>query len=84
MAGRLLSSDRLCKNRRLDLLFWFHYTQALKRIIFKDQYIPALKYRELELPQPSSKRKSANEKAETSMGLSRDPRKNMRSGSGKA
>jgi len=30
-----------------DLLFWFHYTQALKRIIFKDQYIPALKYREL-------------------------------------
>jgi len=31
-----------------DLLFWFHYTQALKRIIFKDQYIPALRYRELE------------------------------------
>jgi hypothetical protein len=30
-----------------DLLFWFHYTQALKRIIFKDQYIPALVYREL-------------------------------------
>ena len=25
-----------------DLLFWFHYTQALKRLIFKDQYIPAL------------------------------------------
>ncbi|HEY9616297.1 MAG TPA: DEAD/DEAH box helicase [Microcoleaceae cyanobacterium] len=31
-----------------DLLFWFHYTQALKRLLFKDQYIPALKYRELE------------------------------------
>lgn len=30
-----------------DLVFWFHYTQALKRIIYKDQYIPALKYREL-------------------------------------
>ena len=30
-----------------DLLFWFHFTQALKRIIFKDQYIPALKYRQL-------------------------------------
>ncbi|PSB26799.1 DEAD/DEAH box helicase [Stenomitos frigidus] len=36
-----------------DLLFWFHYTQALKRIIFKDQYIPALIYRELEAPKAS-------------------------------
>jgi hypothetical protein len=54
-----------------DLLFWFYYTQALKRIIFKDQYIPALKYRELEVPQTSSKRKSANEKAETSTAQSR-------------
>jgi SNF2 family DNA or RNA helicase len=43
-----------------DLLFWFHYTQALKRIIFQDQYIPALVYRELE-PPPAAKtqRKSA-------------------------
>jgi len=42
-----------------DLLFWFHFTQALKRIIFKDQYIPALKYRELKPPKASkSKRKS--------------------------
>lgn len=31
-----------------DLLFWLHYTQALKRLVFKDQYIPALKYRELQ------------------------------------
>lgn len=30
-----------------DLLFWFHFTQAIKRLIFKDQYIPALKYQEL-------------------------------------
>jgi hypothetical protein len=30
-----------------DLLFWQQYTQALKTIIAKDQYIPALKYREL-------------------------------------
>ncbi|PHX54932.1 ATP-dependent helicase [Tychonema bourrellyi FEM_GT703] len=37
-----------------DLLFWFHYTQALKRIIFKDQYIPALTYRELATPKASS------------------------------
>jgi SNF2 family DNA or RNA helicase len=32
-----------------DLLFWFHFTQALKRLIFKDQYIPAWKYREISL-----------------------------------
>ncbi len=31
-----------------DLLFWYHYTQAFKEIIFKDQYIPALKYQQLE------------------------------------
>src|SRR2546425_542389 len=28
-----------------DLLFWHQYSQALKGIIAKDQYIPALKYR---------------------------------------
>ncbi|MEM7716959.1 MAG: DEAD/DEAH box helicase, partial [Cyanobacteria bacterium P01_A01_bin.68] len=39
-----------------DLLFWYHYTQAFKPIIFKDQYIPALKYRELETT--AAKRKS--------------------------
>ncbi|MEI6429818.1 MAG: DEAD/DEAH box helicase [Pseudanabaena sp. ELA607] len=32
-----------------DLLFWYHYTQAFKQIILKDQYIPAFKYRELEV-----------------------------------
>jgi SNF2 family DNA or RNA helicase len=37
-----------------DLLFWYHYTQSLKQIILKDQYIPALKYREL----PQGKGKS--------------------------
>lgn len=30
-----------------DLLFWYHYTQAFKQIILNDQYIPALRYREL-------------------------------------
>ncbi|MBW4658589.1 MAG: DEAD/DEAH box helicase [Drouetiella hepatica Uher 2000/2452] len=52
-----------------DLLFWFHYTQALKRIIFKDQYIPALKYRELELKSAASKsstsKSSASKSAQT-------------------
>jgi len=42
-----------------DLVFWYHYTQSFKSIILKDQYIPALKYREL--PATKSKRKqSAN------------------------
>jgi SNF2 family DNA or RNA helicase len=44
-----------------DLLFWFHFTQALKRIIFKDHYIPTLKYREL-TPPKSAKRQSAAKK----------------------
>ncbi len=49
-----------------DLLFWFHYTQALKRIIFKDQYIPALTYRELVSPKASeAKSKSAKSADET-------------------
>jgi SNF2 family DNA or RNA helicase len=30
-----------------DLLFWYHYTQTFKQVIQRDQYIPALKYREL-------------------------------------
>ena len=30
----------------VDLLFWHQYSQVLKGIIAKDQYIPALKYRE--------------------------------------
>ncbi|MDY6940309.1 MAG: DEAD/DEAH box helicase [Cyanobacteriota bacterium] len=30
-----------------DLLFWYHYTQFFRQIFLKDQYIPALKYREL-------------------------------------
>ncbi|MBE9183083.1 ATP-dependent helicase [Oculatella sp. LEGE 06141] len=42
-----------------DLLFWFHYTQALKRIIFKDQYIPALKYRELAPAAKTTKKSTA-------------------------
>ncbi len=31
-----------------DLLFWYHYTQAFKQIILRDQYIPAFKFREQE------------------------------------
>lgn len=30
-----------------DLRFWYQYTQAFKQIVARDQYIPALKYREL-------------------------------------
>ncbi len=28
-----------------DLLFWYHYSQEFKQVIWRDQYIPALKYR---------------------------------------
>lgn len=40
-----------------DLLFWYHYTQSFKQIILKDQYIPTLKYHQLETPQPKGKTK---------------------------
>jgi SNF2 family DNA or RNA helicase len=41
-----------------DLLFWYHYTQAFTEVIFQDQYIPALKYRQLEKVTTKSKKKS--------------------------
>lgn len=41
-----------------DLLFWYQYTQEIKGIIAKDQYIPALKYQEL----PSTKVKGKGRK----------------------
>lgn len=40
-----------------DLLFWYHYTQAFKEIILKDQYIPALIYQEPQIPITKGKRK---------------------------
>jgi hypothetical protein len=48
-----------------DLLFWYHYTQAFKQIILKDQYIPALKYRDVAAAETAtnSKRKTSKSKA---------------------
>lgn len=40
-----------------DLAFWFDFTQSLKQIILRDQYIPALKYRELAPAKKKSKGK---------------------------
>ncbi len=44
-----------------DLLFWYHYTQAFTEVILKDQYIPALKYRQLE--EVATKTKKKNQKS---------------------
>lgn len=38
-----------------DLLFWYHYTQTLKQVILKDQYVPALRYRRI-APSAAAKR----------------------------
>ncbi|MBE9041138.1 SNF2 helicase-associated domain-containing protein, partial [Oscillatoriales cyanobacterium LEGE 11467] len=38
-----------------DLLFWYHYVQFFREILLKDQYIPALTYRELK-PKKRSKK----------------------------
>lgn len=46
-----------------DLLFWYHYTQFLKQVILKDQYIPALKYRILH--EKASKASTASKAAKT-------------------
>ncbi|BAY29414.1 putative helicase [Nostoc carneum NIES-2107] len=46
-----------------DLLFWYHYTQAFKQVILKDQYIPSLKYRELEAAKTKKKSKSSTAQA---------------------
>jgi SNF2 family DNA or RNA helicase len=43
-----------------DLLFWYHYTQAFKTIIFREQYIPALKYRSVSQPTTKRKKKSGD------------------------
>jgi SNF2 family DNA or RNA helicase len=44
-----------------DLLFWFHYTQALKRLIFSDRYIPALKYRSDDAATPPKNSRKARQ-----------------------
>ncbi len=41
-----------------DLLFWYHYTQSLKQVLQRDQYIPAMRYREL----PPAKSKTRSKK----------------------
>ncbi|MBW4675187.1 MAG: DEAD/DEAH box helicase [Desmonostoc geniculatum HA4340-LM1] len=46
-----------------DLLFWYHYTQSFKQVILKDQFIPALKYRQLSSENPKKKGKSKTDKA---------------------
>jgi SNF2 family DNA or RNA helicase len=44
-----------------DLLFWYHYTQSLRQVILKDQYIPALRYRSIEqAPAKSTKKTKKN------------------------
>ncbi|MGB5973953.1 MAG: SNF2 helicase-associated domain-containing protein, partial [Nodosilinea sp.] len=47
-----------------DLLFWYHYAQTFKQVILRDQYIPALKYRQVDAPK-AARRKAAGTKATT-------------------
>ncbi|MEB3231342.1 MAG: DEAD/DEAH box helicase [Leptolyngbyaceae bacterium] len=46
-----------------DLLFWYHYTQTFKQVIMRDQYIPALKYREIPKRGRTSKTSTKSSKA---------------------
>ena len=45
-----------------DLLFWYHYSQSFKQVILRDQYIPSLKYREI---QKSTNTKPSKAKSST-------------------
>ena len=47
-----------------DLLFWYQYSQAMKGIIAKDQYIPALKYQALPTAPAKGKRAKNDPKFE--------------------
>lgn len=50
-----------------DLLFWYHYTQAFKQVILKDQYIPALRYREItpaSTPPPAKRKRKSTAKTQ--------------------
>ncbi|MGB8702864.1 MAG: DEAD/DEAH box helicase [Thermosynechococcaceae cyanobacterium] len=48
-----------------DLLFWYHYTQAFKQVLLRDQYIPALKYRQLASAHATPTRKGKSKTAQT-------------------
>jgi SNF2 family DNA or RNA helicase len=52
-----------------DLWFWFHFTQALKRIICKEQYIPSLKYHQLEPPTVRRRQAKTAPKTTTKTGI---------------
>ncbi|MEL6814165.1 MAG: DEAD/DEAH box helicase [Cyanobacteria bacterium J06598_3] len=70
-----------------DLLFWYHYTQAFKSVILKDQYIPALRYQQLAPEQPQASGKSRVAKArKIASGVERKMarRKSQKSGSQKS
>ena len=43
-----------------DLLFWVHFGQALKQVLRRDQYIPALRYRPLAAAGRSKKKTAAS------------------------
>jgi SNF2 family DNA or RNA helicase len=47
-----------------DLLFWYHYSQEFKQVIWRDQYIPALKYRSTTAP-PAGRKAKKTTTAET-------------------
>ncbi len=55
-----------------DLLFWFHFTQGLKRLIYKDQFIPSWIYRDLALPTDTVAKTPASKTTKSSTTKSAD------------
>ncbi|QUY40702.1 DEAD/DEAH box helicase [Acaryochloris marina] len=48
-----------------DLLFWYHYTQTLKPVLLKDQYIPALRRREVSSAKGSRSKSKSQKKTQS-------------------
>ena len=52
-----------------DLLFWYHYTQTLKPVLLKDQYIPAMRYREVAAAKGSAESSKSKTRTKTQPGF---------------
>ncbi|MBW4465182.1 MAG: DEAD/DEAH box helicase [Pegethrix bostrychoides GSE-TBD4-15B] len=53
-----------------DLLFWYHYSQSFKQIVFRDHYVPALKYRVVQSQKTGSKQSGSKQAGSKQAGQS--------------
>ena len=61
-----------------DLLFWYHYSQALRSIILRDHYIPALRYEGLGDMAKTKKKSAKSPKAKSTRSQRGEPETDYR------